>query len=351
MFLDECIFEVVAGKGGDGCVSFRREKFAPRGGPDGGDGGCGGDVWLEASSQLTTLYDLSSQKIYRAGGGERGRGADCTGRSGEDLRIRLPVGTIVRDDRTGGLIADLVRDREELLVARGGKGGRGNAAFAHATHQTPRESEPGGEGESRRLHLELRLIADVGLVGLPNAGKSTLISVLSAARPRIAAYPFTTLEPHLGVVECKDGRRLVVADLPGLIEGAHRGVGLGDRFLRHISRTKVIAHLVDVAHGDPCRLREDLEMVERELALHSPELARKRSLVVLTKIDALADGRRLEACLEAVEGRPAVAVSAVAHRGLDELIGILLGFLDEALENDRTVTAGACRGDDQRVSC
>ena len=246
MFIDEATIYVCGGRGGDGCVSFRREKYVPKGGPDGGDGGDGGSVFLLASSRVNTLLDLTGKHHWRAEAGRPGTGTNCYGRRGEDLIATVPTGTLVYDTASGVLLKDMVDDDIKICVARGGHGGYGNLHYVSATHQTPRESTPGTAGRERTLHLQLKLIADVGLVGLPNAGKSTLLSVLSKARPKIAAYPFTTLQPYLGIVELTGYRRLVLADIPGLIEGAHLGAGLGDAFLRHIERTRVIVHMIDI---------------------------------------------------------------------------------------------------------
>ncbi|MBM3749389.1 MAG: GTPase ObgE, partial [Acidobacteria bacterium] len=249
MFIDEVTIWVKAGDGGNGCLAFRREKYVPRGGPSGGDGGRGGDVTLISNPHYNTLLHLRYNPEHRAERGRHGQGSNCTGREGAGVEVPVPVGTVVHDALTGELLHDFTQAEERFLVARGGRGGRGNARFATSTHQAPTEHEPGRPGEERRLRLELKLLADVGLVGFPNAGKSTLISCISAARPKIADYPFTTLEPHLGVVSLDDQRTFVVADIPGLIEGAHQGHGLGTRFLRHIERTRLLAHLVDVSEA------------------------------------------------------------------------------------------------------
>lgn len=321
MFIDEVIIYVKAGDGGNGCVAFRREKFVPRGGPSGGDGGRGGDVILVSSQHYNTLLHLRYNPEQRAERGRHGEGSNRTGRNGASVEVPVPVGTVVGDAATGEVLHDLTRPGERFVVARGGRGGRGNARFATSTHQAPTEHEPGRPGQEWRLRLELKLLADVGLVGFPNAGKSTLISRISAARPKIADYPFTTLEPHLGVVSLEDQRTFVVADIPGLIEGAHEGHGLGTRFLRHIERTRLLAHMVDVSAAsdrDPVR---DFEVVMNELASFSPELARKPLLVVAAKIDAAQDPARVEAlrAMAAVKGLPFVAISSVTGTGLGEL--------------------------------
>lgn len=321
MFIDEAIIQVKAGDGGNGCVAFRREKYVPRGGPSGGDGGRGGDVILVASQHENTLLRYRFNPEHRAGRGRHGEGSNRTGRDGESIELPVPVGTQVYDADTGELLCDLTEHGQRFVVARGGRGGRGNARFASSTNQAPTYAEPGQPGEFRRLRLELKLLADVGLVGFPNAGKSTLISRISAARPKIADYPFTTLEPHLGVVRLDDDRSFVVADIPGLIEGAHRGAGLGIRFLRHIERTRLLAHLVDVSEAsgrDPVR---DFEIVLRELAEFSQDLARKPMVVVATKMDVAQDPARVEALREAAAARglPLYCISALTGQGLEEL--------------------------------
>ncbi len=318
-FVDQVKIYVKAGDGGHGCVSFRREKYVPRGGPDGGDGGRGGDVILVADPQLHTLYDFYHRVHFRAENGRPGMGKKMTGRDGEDLVLRVPVGTVVKDAETGEILGDLVSPGQRLVVARGGKGGRGNARFATPTNQAPRHAEPGRPGEERWLILELKLIADVGLVGLPNAGKSTLLSRISAARPKIADYPFTTLQPNLGVVVLSDERTFVVADLPGLIEGAHKGVGLGLEFLRHVERTRALLHVLDASAEDPLR---DFEVVEKEMAHYQPELLKKPRAVALNKIDLLADRSRLDPVRESLEkrGHPVYLISAVTGEGLKDLL-------------------------------
>src|SRR6516164_6981857 len=287
MFVDEAKIRVKAGNGGNGCVAFRREKYVPRGGPSGGDGGKGGDIIMESSERHNTLVHFRFNPEYKAERGRHGEGAKKTGRDGADIVLKVPVGTIVYDQNTGQLVQDFARADDRIVIARGGRGGRGNAQFKTSTHQAPREHEDGRPGEERTLRLELKLLADVGLVGFPNVGKSTLISRISAARPKIADYPFTTLEPNLGVVSLEDRRSFVVADIPGLIEGAHLGHGLGTQFLRHIERTRVLAHLVDVSSGrDPV---QDFEIVLNELRSFSDDLANKPMVVVAAKIDAAQD--------------------------------------------------------------
>lgn len=310
-----------AGDGGNGCLAFRREKFVPKGGPSGGDGGPGGHVYLVASEHYNTLLHFRYNPEHKAERGRHGEGSDRTGRAGVSIDLPVPVGTVLYDADTGDFIHDFTRHGERFLVARGGRGGRGNARFATSTHQAPTEHEPGKPGEERHLRLELKLLADVGLVGYPNAGKSTLISRISAARPKIADYPFTTLEPHLGVVGLEDGRTFVVADIPGLIEGAHEGHGLGMQFLRHIERTRLLVHLVDVSEStgrDPVR---DFEVILEELASYSEQLAAKPMLVAASKIDVAQDAARVER-LEAEarrRGLPFFRISSVTGEGIDAL--------------------------------
>jgi len=330
-FLDEVVILLRAGKGGNGCLSFRREKYVPRGGPDGGDGGHGGSVILEAASGLNTLSNMRKRALYKAEKGRHGQGSNKTGRSGQDLVLPVAVGTLVRDDETGELLGDLAEAGARLTLVRGGRGGRGNARFATPTDQAPRRADKGRAGEERTLRLELRLLADVGLVGLPNAGKSTLLSRISASRPRIAAYPFTTLIPYLGVVDLGDFRSCVVADIPGLIEGAHEGQGLGDRFLRHVRRTRCLLHLVDLSlpDGDPVR---DYETVRGELEAYNDCLVERPECVVATKMDALAGAELLERlerfCRDS--GRPFLSISAVTGQGLEGLIGWIRTTLEAA---------------------
>jgi len=318
VFIDRVVVQVVAGTGGSGASSFRREKFVPKGGPDGGDGGTGGSVYLKADPNLTTLLDYRYHTVWRAERGQHGKGKNMTGKSADDVYLPVPPGTEVRDAETGEILGELVKSDATLLVAKGGHGGRGNQHFATPTHQSPREWEPGEQGEERRLELVLKLIADVGLLGEPNAGKSTLLSVISAARPKIADYPFTTLEPHLGVVGLSDHRSFVVADIPGIIEGAHAGKGLGLRFLQHVERTRAVAVLVPVDSPDP---QATYELLRREAAAYSKELAAKPHVVVLTKADLTPDTRHLSLRTEA--GAPLVSISAVARQGIPELLEVL----------------------------
>src|SRR5688572_25787499 len=293
MIADRARIEVIAGNGGNGSVSFRREKYVPKGGPDGGDGGHGGSVVFRANPNLRTLLDFQARPRFEARGGAHGGGNQKSGRSGEDLIVEVPVGTLVVDDASGAVLADLVDAGAEFLAARGGRGGRGNARFATPTRQAPREAEPGRPGEERRLRLELRLIADVGLVGFPNVGKSSLLSRLSAARPKIADYPFTTLEPMLGMVRVGEEESFVVADIPGLIEGAHEGHGLGTRFLRHIERTRLLAHLLDASEMAQSKPEEDFATVREELRQFDPELLNKPVVIVASRVDVAGSGKRL----------------------------------------------------------
>jgi GTP-binding protein len=284
-FVDEVRIHVKAGDGGNGCISFRRERFIPRGGPNGGDGGKGGDVILQADAQLTTLLDLTYPKQLRAPKGSHGKGKDQTGKNGEDLVIRVPVGTLVRDDQTQELLQDLLFEAQRFVAAEGGRGGRGNARFATSTLRAPRRAEKGEKGHGRTLRLELKLLADVGLIGYPNVGKSTLLSRISSARPKIADYPFTTLVPNLGVVNREDHRPFIVADIPGLIEGASKGAGLGLTFLRHVERTRLLIHLLDISEGPSRDAVRDFHGLNHELTAYDPSLLKKRQLVALNKID------------------------------------------------------------------
>jgi GTP-binding protein len=320
LFIDEVIISVKAGDGGNGCLAFRREKFVPRGGPSGGDGGRGGDVVMIATEHHNTLLHFRFNPEHKAQRGRHGEGSDKTGHNGHSVELATPVGTVVYDAETGELLHDFTTPGDRYVVAKGGRGGRGNARFATSTHQTPTEHEDGKPGEERRLRLELKLLADVGLVGFPNAGKSTLISRISAAKPKIADYPFTTLVPNLGVVSTDDQRTFVVADIPGLIEGAHEGHGLGIQFLRHVERTRLLAHLVDVSETgrDPVH---DFEVILAELGSFSDDLAKKPMIVVATKLDAAQDTKRVAALqrLARKRGLPFFKISSVTGAGIAEL--------------------------------
>ncbi len=328
MFVDTAKIAVRGGDGGRGCVSFRREKYVPRGGPDGGDGGHGGSVVIEASRSYRTLIDQRYQQLYRAQSGQHGRGKQMTGRGGADCIIRVPLGTVVRDALTGEVLADLTEAGQRVPVARGGRGGRGNARFATATRQAPRTADPGTPGEEQTVLLDLKLLADVGLVGVPNAGKSTLLAALTAARPKIAAYPFTTLTPNLGVMAIPGGEGLVIADIPGLISGAAEGAGLGVRFLRHIERTRLLAHLIDVSTLADAPPVEAYRAVEAELAGYSDRFAAFPRLVVATKIDlSHAEGLAALQAFCAAEGLGLSSVSAVSLEGIDALRQAFAGAL------------------------
>lgn len=335
MLVDQARITVKAGDGGNGCVSFRREKFVPRGGPNGGDGGRGGDVVIRVQRNLNTLLHIHNQRLIRAENGNNGMGSNKTGAGGGDTVIMVPPGTIVRDFETGEVLGDLLSDGDELAVACGGRGGRGNARFSSATNRTPRTAENGVTGEKKELELELKLLADIGLVGLPNAGKSTLLARLSAARPKVADYPFTTLEPHLGVVQAPDDdfQTLVMADIPGLIEGAHQGAGLGVQFLRHVERCRALAHLVDLSAEES--IAERVETIRGELAAYATPLDGRPWILVGTKIDAVADRSSSEAELNRVAdeyGVPTWTISAVTGEGLRRLLGLLFKLVSEDQE-------------------
>ncbi len=328
MFIDRARINVVAGDGGNGCLAFRREKFVPKGGPSGGDGGKGGDVYIECTDRVNTLLHFQYKRIFKAQRGRHGEGDNRHGKNGQDVIIPVPPGTQVYREPDSELMHDFARSGERILVAMGGRGGRGNARFATSTNQAPRRTEPGEAGEQLELALSLKLIADVGLVGFPNVGKSTLISRISSAKPKIADYPFTTLVPHLGVVQVDEFRSFVVADIPGLIEGAHDGRGLGDQFLKHVERTRVLVHMIDASNDERDPLA-DYKAIVNELALFNGELLERKQLVVASKIDVLTDPRRLSR-LKAMCTRkklPFHCVSAVTGQGIRELIGMLDSML------------------------
>jgi GTPase len=331
-FVDEATITVVAGKGGPGSVSFRREKFIPKGGPDGGDGGDGGSVWLQGDSGLNTLADFRHARHFKARNGEPGAGRERSGKSADDITIKVPLGTIVTARETDEKIGEVTEHGQRMLVARAGKGGRGNVNFKSSVNRTPRQFTPGTPGEERQLHLELKVLADVGLLGFPNAGKSTLISAVSAARPKVADYPFTTLYPNLGVVSLEPGRSFVIADIPGVIEGAAEGAGLGIQFLKHLQRTRLLLHLVDIAPLDGADPVEQVRTLEKELHNFDPELATRERWLVLTKTDQL-DPDQAETIINDIIKRldwhaPWHAISAVARRGLDKLVGQIMVHLE-----------------------
>jgi GTPase len=341
MFIDRAKIHVQGGDGGNGVTAFRREKFVPRGGPSGGDGGRGGDVIIVADASLNTLLHLRYNPQHIAQRGAHGEGSNRSGREGEDLIVRVPVGTQIFDATTGELLHDLNHDADRWLAARGGRGGFGNAHFTSSTNRAPRYHQSGSRGEECELQLELKLLADVGLVGFPNAGKSTFISTVSAARPKIADYPFTTLEPNLGVVDLGDFRTFVIADIPGLIEGAHTGAGLGDRFLRHIERTKLLLHLVDVSSASGRAAVRDYETVNRELASYNEDLATRPQFVVATKIDALDEPERLESLKQSAhdDEKPFFTISSATGEGVRELVNAVAAKLEElSAERNRTDT-------------
>jgi GTPase len=326
-FVDQAKFHVKAGDGGNGCISFRREKYVPRGGPNGGDGGRGGNVIVECSTRLHSLIDFRYRSHFKAERGVHGKGKDMHGRKGKDCYMAVPIGSIIKDSETGEVLADLRNDGDHFIAAHGGKGGLGNPHFASGTNRTPRVATKGEEGEEKWLHIELKLIADIGLVGLPNAGKSTLLSQLSAANPKVASYPFTTLEPQLGVLHLEHMESCIIADIPGLIEGAHEGVGLGFTFLRHIERTRILLHIIDASSEQAI---EDFEVVEKELRAYNEELAERTTLVVLNKID-IADNDELKAIKNTLQekGYQIAAISGLTGVGIDPLKETIADMLDE----------------------
>jgi GTP-binding protein len=346
-FVDEALIRVEAGDGGNGCVSFRREKYIPKGGPDGGDGGDGGSVWLVGNQGLNTLVDFRYSRLHRAGRGQNGMGSQCTGRRGEDLFIRVPLGTRVWDEESDELIGEVLHHQQQLLVARGGIHGIGNIHFKSSTNRTPRQSTPGTPGERRGLRLELVLLADVGLLGMPNAGKSSLIRKVSSARPKVADYPFTTLYPNLGVVRLDEGRSIVLADIPGLIPGAAEGAGLGIQFLRHLARTRLLLHLVDLLPLDGHDPAEDVLELTHELQSFSDELALRDRWLVLNKADLLDEAgleEKAQALVERLDWQgPVYSISAVTGQGVDALMADLMARLEQirALEHPPETEAEA----------
>jgi GTP-binding protein len=344
-FVDLARISVKSGDGGSGIISFRREKYVPKGGPDGGNGGRGGDVIVRANHHLSTLLDFQYRRHYRAGNGAHGMGARKSGKGGDDIVLEVPPGTIVREVSTGEVMSDLMHDGDTVVVARGGRGGRGNSEFATSTNQAPRVYEPGEDGTEREIELELKLLADVGLVGLPNAGKSTLISVISAAKPKIADYPFTTLVPNLGIVRVDAGKSFVVADIPGLIEGAHLGKGLGLQFLRHIERTKVLVILLDATGPD---LAGDYATLVKELAHFNKNLARKPTLIAVTKIDAV-DGTILRSLKKTrLGGKPLHPISAVAGTGIRMLVSDMWKMITADAASEKVRRSETARGRTER---
>jgi GTP-binding protein len=327
-FIDEAMITVRSGSGGKGCVSFRREKFVPRGGPDGGDGGKGGDVVLKTTAGKRTLYQFRYQHHFKAENGANGQSRQKTGKNGQNLIIELPPGTLVFDGNTGHLIKDLVNNGETFVLLKGGRGGQGNTKFKTSTHQTPRFAQPGESGETKTLKLELKLLADVGIIGLPNAGKSTLIAAISSARPKIGDYPFTTLTPSLGVVRTDRAEPFVVADIPGLIKGAHQGTGLGTKFLRHIERTRILVHLIDVSTIDPNDPLSGYNVINHELAMYDEKLVQKPQIVVLNKLDLPGTRQRAEIFQSALKEKKIISISALTGQRLSELISQIVRWLD-----------------------
>ncbi len=331
-FIDEASIVVQSGDGGGGCVSFRREKFIPKGGPDGGDGGHGGDVIFQAVNRKRTLFHFRNRRHFKATNGAPGKGRLKTGKSGDSLIIEIPPGTLVYDAESGTLIKDFTCADESLVIAKGGRGGQGNTRFKSSTRRTPRFAQPGEEGQTFQLKLELKLLADVGIIGLPNAGKSTLISVISSARPKIANYPFTTLTPTLGIVKGEWGEAFAVADIPGLIEGAHSGIGLGIRFLKHVERTKLLVHLLDASEIDENQPLANYETINRELALYSAQLAHKPQVVVLNKMDLPGTSNILKIFKKSLPNKPVMAISAATGTGTADLVNTLVTQLDHLHE-------------------
>jgi len=327
-FIDEAIITVQSGAGGGGCVSFRREKFIPRGGPDGGDGGKGGDVILMATSQKRTLYNFRYKRHFKAKNGANGQGKQKTGKNGPDLTIEIPPGTIARDANTGEIIKDFSKPGENFIVAKGGRGGQGNKRFTTSTYKAPRFAQPGESGQTKTLELELKLLADVGIIGLPNAGKSTLISAISSAHPKIANYPFTTLTPNLGVVQMEWGDPFVVADIPGLIEGAHKGAGLGINFLKHIERTRILVHLIDASSIDTDDPLHAYHTINNELSMFNKKLAEKNQIVVLNKLDIAGTEETANVFKSAAKGKKVILISATKGKGLEKLKSQIMKLLD-----------------------
>lgn len=347
-FVDEATIKVISGDGGNGCMSFRREKYIPRGGPDGGDGGDGGDVFLVGDHNINTLVDFRTIRTYHAEDGKSGKGANRTGKSGEDAHIPVPVGTLIYDVDTEELIGDIVKHGQQLLVAKGGWHGLGNARFKSSTNRAPRKTTPGSDGERRQLKMELKVLADVGLLGLPNAGKSTLIRAVSAAKPKVANYPFTTIHPNLGVVRVDALRSFVIADLPGLIEGAADGAGLGHRFLKHLMRTRIMLHLIDVApmdEGDPVK---DAQKIIKEVEVYSPELSQKPRWLVLNKLDLVNDDEQDEICDRIIKELnwtgPVFKISGISGDGTDALTYAIMEYIEENQREPETTESDETLG-------
>ncbi len=329
-FFDEAIITVQSGDGGRGCLSFRREKHVPRGGPDGGDGGKGGDVILKSTSRRRTLYPFQLKRQFKAKNGAHGQGKQKTGKNGQDLIIEIPPGTLVKDADSNEVLKDFTAAGQSYIVVRGGRGGLGNTRFKTSTNRAPRYTQPGEAGQFRKLKLELKLLADVGIIGLPNAGKSTLISKISSATPKIGDYPFTTLTPTLGVVETGWGEPFVVADIPGLIEGAHQGAGLGIQFLRHIERTRILVHMVDAGTVDPDHPLNDYEIVNKELKSFNAQLTQKPQIVVLNKMDLAGTEDAADAFIDALHHEPVILISAIKKKGVKKLVSRILELLDRS---------------------
>ena len=337
-FIDEARIEVIAGSGGNGCASFCREKFRPFGGPDGGDGGKGGSIWAVADRNINTLVDFRYSKVHKAKDGEPGRGSDCYGKGAEDVFLRLPVGTLIVDEINGEIIADLTENGQQELLAKGGEGGWGNIHFKSSTNRAPRQKTEGKEGERRTLRLELKVLADVGLLGMPNAGKSTFITAVSNARPKIADYPFTTLHPNLGVVRVSHEKSFVIADIPGLIEGAAEGAGLGHQFLRHLQRTNLLLHIIDMSQFGEADPVKEAKALVKELEKYDPELGSKPRWMVLNKLDVVPEGDRAKVVKDFVKKvgfkGPVFEISALSHEGCPELVNAIYKYLEEKRESD-----------------
>jgi GTP-binding protein len=337
-FLDEAVITAISGDGGRGCVSFRSERFIPRGGPDGGDGGNGGNVIIKASKRLHTLYDFSSKRYFKSRNGSPGKGRNQKGKDGSDTIIKVPLGTIVYDQETGDMIADLIRDKEEILILPGGRGGKGNAHFATSTNRTPRFAQPGLPGQKRLLRFSLKYIADIGLIGLPNTGKSTILSRLTMAQPKIDSYAFTTVDPNLGVIEFEDGTSLTLVDIPGLIEGASKGRGLGHRFLRHVERARFLLHVIDITHASADNPLSDFYVLQDELAKYSPSLTEKDQMVLINKTDLIPFGhaniQKMKLELSRI-GLESLSISALTGDGLDDLKQVLSNKLSKNKHHER----------------